>query len=52
MVFLRRFQFLGALAICWGLALAALYIHPGFWAGFGFVLILLAYSQVRPRRRG
>ena len=33
--------------ICWGLALAALYVHPAFWVVFGVALVWFVVRELR-----
>ena len=42
-----RLRFWFPVAVCWGAALGALYLHPAFWALFGLALAFFALRQVR-----
>jgi|GEM_PF-6364910 len=43
----QRLEFWLFFGLTWGLALLALYVHPAFWALFGFVLIFFITRALR-----
>ncbi len=45
-----RLRFWLSFAATWGAALAALYVHPSFWAVFIVLLAALVYERVRAWR--
>ncbi len=46
----NRFALLLPLALAWGAAVGAIYVHPAFWVLFGLLLVLIITWQLRSWR--